>query len=914
MAVRGVDPNEEKKSYGIVFFLGAMLLAVVSLWVIWDDNVTRRVWKDYQWDFFAIDYERAEKGLEEEQTRLNADPKYQELVKRRDTETKSIESGEKADRLAELKALQREVIVAFNDADQEVKFVKSQLEEAWYEYDHAVQQGRDSGPYKRHIDELDKVKASMEPDLEAARQRRAEVASEIRALEGGVRKIDDEIYKLEGEKRRLVRQRDNAVVKVGPNIPWLPRPTIYKIPKIHQVVLKDFDRNNFDQMVDRVDRCVTCHVAINRPGFDDLPNPLKTHPDRKAYLGDNAHPTIVYGCSTCHDGQGSAVNSVAQAHGQVKYWEHPLHEGSMVQANCITCHLNVQGLKGADLVARGQRIFEQVGCTGCHLVQGYDDIPKVGPSLRKSQAKLDPSWMVRWILNPREFRPDTRMPHFYLKEDEALAAASYIWSVSKKEADGWLEGHPLPAKFTPGDTALVETGKKLANSIGCKGCHGFAEGEFTTRIAGKDLVPNLKDIAAKTNARWIYNWLLNPKSYNPNANMPSLRLSEDEALALTTYLMTLGTKAAPMEGIAGKLDDPANIKRGERLVRKYGCAGCHDIPGMEKESRIGVELTLFGSKPLEELFFGNETQIPHSWGAWTFNKIHNPRVYATARVEQLMPHFDLPKDDIEALKVLLQGFVEREVPEFYKADHSKRAKQISAGRRLVQQYNCVGCHVINNDGGYVRKYYEETPTLAPPILTGEGEKVQSNWLFAFLQNPERSIRPWLDIRMPTFGFDAKQADAFVNYFDGLADVQIPYVYFDPAQVPKGYLEAGRKLFSNDYFECGNCHQQGDKKPAGPVADWAPDLNEAHARLNPKWIQEWIREPQKLEPGTKMPSFYPGGPEDILGGNEQKQIEALTDYIMSLGLEPPSMVKANPETPPQVEPPGAPSVENTDKQG
>ena len=47
-----------------------------------------------------------------------------------------------------------------------------------------------------------------------------------------------------------------------------------------------------------------------------------------------------------------------------------------------------------------------------------------------------------------------------------------------------------------------------------------------------------------------------------------------------------------------------NVDAGERLVRKYGCPGCHDIPGMEKESRIGVELSSFGDKVLEELFFG----------------------------------------------------------------------------------------------------------------------------------------------------------------------------------------------------------------------------------------------------------------------------------------------------------------------
>jgi hypothetical protein len=57
---------------------------------------------------------------------------------------------------------------------------------------------------------------------------------------------------------------------------------------------------------------------------------------------------------------------------------------------------------------------------------------------------------------------------------------------------------------------------------------------------------------------------------------------------------------------------------------------------------------------------------------------------------------------------------------------------------------------------------------------------------------------------------------------------------------------------------------------------------ARQRLNPNWIIKWIQDPQKIQPGTKMPSFYPGGPDDILGGKDDRQIEALRDYVMSLG--------------------------------
>jgi len=66
MAVRGYDENEEKKSYGSVFLLGTSLLVAVSLWSLWDDNITRRPWKKYQTEFYRLDYRKAKAAYDEE--------------------------------------------------------------------------------------------------------------------------------------------------------------------------------------------------------------------------------------------------------------------------------------------------------------------------------------------------------------------------------------------------------------------------------------------------------------------------------------------------------------------------------------------------------------------------------------------------------------------------------------------------------------------------------------------------------------------------------------------------------------------------------------------------------------------------------------------------------------------------------
>ena len=133
MAVRGFDEGEEKKSYGSVFLLGTSLLVVVTLWSLWDDNITRRPWKKYQTEFYRLDYRKAKAAYDEEDKKLQADPAYQELAKKLAAEEASLNGGDLAKKLKALKGEEIKANVRFSEIDQEVKFIKSELEEAWYD-------------------------------------------------------------------------------------------------------------------------------------------------------------------------------------------------------------------------------------------------------------------------------------------------------------------------------------------------------------------------------------------------------------------------------------------------------------------------------------------------------------------------------------------------------------------------------------------------------------------------------------------------------------------------------------------------------------------------------------------------------------------------------------------------------------
>src|SRR5436190_2054059 len=781
--------DEEKRSYGALWLVSSLLLFVGALWAIADDNIFRRPWKKWQAEFNRLEIRRLKDAMADEQKRLDADPEYQAASKALEDAKRSVTTGEGARKIAEL---QRELTQAQHEdqkKDFDLRFVKSELEELRFKYDDALHTGRPTEALLHEIQEKEQVRVERQNIYSGSQAHIEDLQNQIKTLQGTVKTGEDALAK-------LTTARDDLQQKLeGVSLGYLPGPKASppffgfdwqpKIPKIQQLVLEEFDRNNFNKPIARVDRCVSCHAGINKAGFEDQPNPWKTHPRRELFLGK--HPPEKFGCTPCHGGQGPAVNSVETAHGNfldknghvenVEFIEQPLFRGEKKTANCVKCHAGVQHLDGADEIARGEHLFEELGCHGCHLTEGYEELAKsngvsaIAPSLRRIGAKLDPGWMVRWIKNPR--------------------------------------------------------------------------------------------------------------GYSAIARMPNLRPSDDEARATTAYLVTLGENKPVPADLAARLADLASVAAVEKLVRKYGCPGCHDIPGMESESRIGVELSSFGSKTREELFFGDRTDVPETWDDWTYNKLLTPRTYATKWIEQVMPQFDLADEDVKALRAFLSSRTDSKIPVKY-LYRPPGEDRVVAGRRLVARYNCTGCHVVEGRGGDIRRLYQEQPTFAPPMLNGEGEKVQADWLFNFVKAPV-PIRPWLSLRMPTFGLADEEANTVVGYFEALDHVQVPFVHLERAALSTENVEAGKLLTSKDYFDCFSCHQRGAVKPQGPPEGWAPDLALAHVRLGPEWIIKWLHDPQKVMPGTKMPSFFPGGPPDVLGGDDEAQIRALRDYVVSLGL-------------------------------
>jgi cytochrome c2 len=167
------------------------------------------------------------------------------------------------------------------------------------------------------------------------------------------------------------------------------------------------------------------------------------------------------------------------------------------------------------------------------------------------------------------------------------------------------------------------------------------------------------------------------------------------------------------------------------------------------------------------------------------------------------------------------------------------------------------------------------------MLTPEGARVQHDWLYAFLRSPI-TIRPWLDVRMPTFGLDDQNLNGVIQYFGAVSDKLVPFQSHQvmTAANVSDYGTA-RELF--ELLKCQQCHVLGAIPKDQPTSNLAPDLRMAQERLQPDWILDWLKQPSTILPGTRMPAFWPEYPKSFypqFGGNAEAQIRAVRDYLMT----------------------------------
>lgn len=912
-----------------IFAILSLLFLFVVVWIVLDDYI--RPWKAVQVKGLKIKEEVLSKQVKD----LEGEVKQEEITKlqAKIADGEKIVNGQKS----EIEKLDKEIPSIKTDIYAQKILngdYNSQVAALTFQYESSLDHGS-----KSHSEKLFKSLNEYKVKFNDGKEKLKELEAKLKDTQNKIAELNSAKTNVEKELANYTSKVDRLTVAIEQskiNPVWLLRnapfvdfldPSI----KIRQVVVTNAADDRYFQKVPKVDRCMTCHVFIDQAGYEDQKNPYKTHPqiDQLAVGINSKHPIKDFGCTSCHGGEGHRVNDFnAAAHtpdndAQRKEWEEkyhwhephkipqPMFSLSQTEAGCVKCHQSDFYVPMANKLNKGRQLIKDYGCYNCHKINGWEGLPKSGPILTKISSKISKEFAKNWIWSPKVFNPKSRMPSFFAQSNnseveymkanmtEVNSIVEYLWKKTKDYAPVY--------RYSPGN---VEKGKELIATIGCLGCHqveGIEQGDKTNAKFG----PYLTGLGSKLDPNWLVTWLKKPNHYNPNARMPSMRLTDSEANDVAAYLLAsknskfsnmkfidmdkkirddllvgylsaFDLKSVAVAKVAKMSDEEKTMELGFRSIGKYGCYSCHEIDGFAPDrAPIGPELSYEGSKPVEQFGFGHE-HIPHRRDAWLKAHLENPRRWDAGAPKTFndlnrMPNFYLSSDEVDHMVVAILGQVNDYVP-LQGQKRPKGGEEIAAkAYKTIAKYNCQGCHKIDTVGGNILEAYEDK-NEGPPQLNREGFRVQTEWLNYFLTNVH-PIRPWLKVRMPSYSFTTEERNNVISYFQGKANQP---TYVDVPLKPEwevGEKEAAVKLFNS--LACSSCHTGGFNSQT-PTA---PNLHNAKMRLRPDWIEAWLANPQEFIPGTVMPSFWEGGvatDTEILGGDAKKQMKALRKYIEEIG--------------------------------
>ncbi len=781
----------------------------------------------------------------------------------------------------------------------------------------------------------------LQPVADAAYQAQEKAKAELKELQKGAddfkRERDQIIAEKKAWQEEVERIKPTDIVKFTANqvrdIPLLD--FINPRYNLKQIVLEDLPDIT---KAAKVDRCITCHLGITDPKYDDknVPMVYRTHPNLDLYLSTNSpHPIDKFGCTTCHLGRGygstfrlatHTPNNEEQAKEWKKkygwdehdshYWDYPMLPKKNMEAMCVTCHPSTQEIKMAKDVRAGRRIYERRGCHGCHKIDGVsDDMKKIGPSLKNVAAKLDGDWMPRWIAEPRKFYDTARMPHAFghlipshetfpefmhhlkpedaheleaehevqTREESVQVRAISTWLLSQTNKD--FESQLVDPPAEEGD---AKAGKELVSKVNCLGCHKLDD----LKAVGQGYGPDLSKIGTKTNRKWLYNWLKDPKKYWPDGEMPNPRLNDKEANDIAAYLMTLRDDAytsAPLPAVDEKVLEQIAVrfKRaklpeaeakaeiaamtpeqralyvGEESMYRRGCFGCHDIKGYENRARIGTELTAEGFKEIELFDFGMHkfVHIPHFRHEWIEQKVKQPGTYFLGKVtnpyEQTfnMPWFGFNDKEAQQIASYVLGQTGKAPPAKYRYELAGTQEQIVAkqamirGSKIIERRNCQGCHPIGLGWEYMdskdavagkEMLWLTDPLIAhfdPNLPEGKYSKVSQVKADEIKIDAETG-KPKDKIVVPQEGFVVRSSQAiFGEDYLSMSDI----LGETPAEVDVGATDGVKvKLERPETVRIKGSGEGYIAQYYSEAALAPPVLRREGAKVNPEWFFKFLK--------------------------------------------------------------------------
>ncbi|HAL56866.1 MAG TPA: hypothetical protein DCP63_10435, partial [Bacteroidetes bacterium] len=175
-------------------------------------------------------------------------------------------------------------------------------------------------------------------------------------------------------------------------------------------------------------------------------------------------------------------------------------------------------------------LLEKYQCYSCHRIngRGYN----LAYDLSMEGSRVQRKWLYDYLMVSYSIRPILveRMPVFRFSPHEAAVLTDGIM-------EQYVRGDLPRIRNTELTPQKVKAGEQLFHNKGCMACHivgekgGYVGPSFTIGAKAGD----------KLQAGWVYTWLKNPQAIVPEVIEPNYNLSDEEAMALTAYIMSMRT-------------------------------------------------------------------------------------------------------------------------------------------------------------------------------------------------------------------------------------------------------------------------------------------------------------------------------------------------------------------------------------
>src|ERR1043166_1049186 len=308
----GRDPGmaDRARKLNVVFALTSIVMLVAFTVMIWADY--DREWKKYQKAFNKLEVKVTETQAQQAKAKV---PSAEQQALQAEMDRAKQEEAQRRDQIKKAQAERDKLEGEWYAVDQNFRFTKAEIDVKRYDYEEAAHKNKANkdkklADLKAYEDRWEKLRLQLE-DVNARKDAKDKEIAQLEATRLDAEKKSKELFgDYNRYEDRLQKIKPGFVTTVR-NLPVLDlaNPSL----KINQVMPANLQDDVIFSGTPKVDRCTTCHLGIDKKGFEHEKQPFTTHPDLAFYL-QGPHPIDKVGCTSCHQGRGRATGFMTAVH------------------------------------------------------------------------------------------------------------------------------------------------------------------------------------------------------------------------------------------------------------------------------------------------------------------------------------------------------------------------------------------------------------------------------------------------------------------------------------------------------------------------------------------------------------------------------------------------------------------------